>query len=144
MSKAQAVPSSSKQPIFSGSYFIHKSTQCRVSQVVFVSPSCSPWLVHLKMGDGAVMAKQCQILSTLTCHQSKLIFLQSYEDAQQRKHILTGFSSCQWPTLPRWTCTIQPLHLLPLSVKFKTECLQGLIKQLLEFLPSQHWLKGSV
>lgn len=46
MSKAHLVPSSSKQPIPSGTYLIHKSTQ-----VIFLSPSCSPWLVHLKMGD---------------------------------------------------------------------------------------------
>lgn len=89
------IPSSSKQPVPSGPYLIHKSTHCRVSQGICVSPSCSSWLVHLKTGDKAVMAKQGQILSTLMCHQNKLIFLQSYVHAQQSKHILTGFSNCQ-------------------------------------------------
>lgn len=82
-------------PVPSGPYLIHKSTHCRVSQGIFVSPSCSSWLVHLKTGDKAVMAKQGQILSTLVCHQNELIFLQSYVHAQQSKHILTGFSNCQ-------------------------------------------------
>lgn len=90
-SKTHVVPSSSKQPVSSGSYLIHKSTPCRVAQVIFVCPSCSSWLSHLKMGGGAVMAKQCQIFPALVCHQSELIFLQSYELSSRANTCSLGF-----------------------------------------------------
>lgn len=142
-SKTHVVPSSSKQPVSSGSYLIHKSTPCRVAQVIFVCPSCSPWLSHLKMGGGAVMAKQCQIFPALVCHQSELIFLQSYELSSRANTCSLGFPTANdlpGPGELGPKClTIQPLHLVPLSVKFTTQCLlQGVIKQLLGFLPSQH------